>query len=611
MICKCKLKRLLKRAIKKTNTKELNELLKKIIMYMTLGVDVSILFTDMCLISQYPDLLSKKMIYLYLGNYAEAKPKLALLAINTFLKELSNKDPKIRGLALRSLCSLKNQFPQTKDHIKDMLEDDDQYVQQIAVYGCLKVHYFDPNFIEDYKLNDIFYKMLKSPQPMIVISVINVLNEIFVAEGGMPITSKIIIYLLNRLKEFNDYGKGVIVQLAMRYTPKNDEEKIKIMNVLDYKFRSTNSDLVISIIKLFLKYNKDNSDIFEEVLNRIKDCLLTLLVSAGDESKFNLLNHFYEVIKVGGAKYFEEDYKRFFCEGEDKHYIQEIKLKILKNLVTEASFDDIFNELSEYINGNSIPLAKESVLIIGELGKIHRARIRAIILLFMNVLEMKKSFLYDNIVMALKKIYSTGAFVESKEQNKFYENFESFIDNCETENGKIAVIWLLARFCENIKNSSYMINRYVKELQENSENYSEEFQLQLINSTVYIFLKKPKETLPVLSGLFSNIFRNEGQNPLIISKCKLYYQLMEKNIKNFEKFFVNFFEKTSFIQIDQADDHKSFDFMNTFSIIYHKPAESFTKNLEFFTNQRNQTSNEIESKNDVEINDDKKVKTEE
>ncbi len=31
----------------------------------------------------------------------------AILAINTFLRDLKNNDPKTRGLALRSLCSLK------------------------------------------------------------------------------------------------------------------------------------------------------------------------------------------------------------------------------------------------------------------------------------------------------------------------------------------------------------------------------------------------------------------------------------------------------------------------------------------------------------------------
>lgn len=77
-------------------------------MYMTLGVDVSSLFTDMCLLSQTEYLLSKKMVYLYLGNQAENNPQMALMAVNTFVKELSHKSPKIRGLALKYLCQLRS-----------------------------------------------------------------------------------------------------------------------------------------------------------------------------------------------------------------------------------------------------------------------------------------------------------------------------------------------------------------------------------------------------------------------------------------------------------------------------------------------------------------------
>ncbi len=103
------------------------------------------------------------MIYLYLGNYAEDKPDMALMAVNTFLKELSNKDFKVRGLALRSLCSLESQFTTTKSHIIKMLEDTDPYVKNIAIYGCLKIHQTDSKFFEDNGLIDVFYSMLKSP----------------------------------------------------------------------------------------------------------------------------------------------------------------------------------------------------------------------------------------------------------------------------------------------------------------------------------------------------------------------------------------------------------------------------------------------------------------
>lgn len=71
------------------------------------------------------------------------------------------------------------------------------------------------------------------------------------------------------------------------------------------------------------------------------------------------------MFKLGSSKYFKEDYKRFFCEGEDKEYIQEVKLEILKELIDDNSFDDIFNELSNYLHQPSGALARQSVLVIG------------------------------------------------------------------------------------------------------------------------------------------------------------------------------------------------------------------------------------------------------
>lgn len=76
-----------------------------------------------------------------------------------------------------------------------------------------------------------------------------------------------------------------------------------------------------------------------------------------------------QVIRLGGDKYFKADYKRFFCEGEDKHYIQEVKLQILNLLVNDENFDDIFNELSSYIHESDQLLAHQSIMLIGGLGK--------------------------------------------------------------------------------------------------------------------------------------------------------------------------------------------------------------------------------------------------
>lgn len=59
---------------------------KKVIAAMTVGKDVSMLFTDVVNCMQTENLELKKLVYLYLINYAKSQPDLAILAVNTFVK---------------------------------------------------------------------------------------------------------------------------------------------------------------------------------------------------------------------------------------------------------------------------------------------------------------------------------------------------------------------------------------------------------------------------------------------------------------------------------------------------------------------------------------------
>ena len=69
---------------------ELQEALKKLISVMTLGIDLSSIFTEVLMFSYTNDLVCKKMIYLYLVNYAKINHDTAIMAINTFLKDCNN-----------------------------------------------------------------------------------------------------------------------------------------------------------------------------------------------------------------------------------------------------------------------------------------------------------------------------------------------------------------------------------------------------------------------------------------------------------------------------------------------------------------------------------------
>jgi len=50
------------------------------------------------------------------------------------------------------------------------------------------------------------YKMIRDNDPFVLVNAIEALKEILFNDGGIAISSKMVIYLLNRLKEFNEWG---------------------------------------------------------------------------------------------------------------------------------------------------------------------------------------------------------------------------------------------------------------------------------------------------------------------------------------------------------------------------------------------------------------------
>jgi AP-4 complex subunit beta-1 len=146
------------------------------------------------------DIVTKKMVFLYLINYAEDN-EFTILAINTFLKDLKNENAKIRGLALRNLCSLKYKFAYDyySNSLYDALKDQSAYVRKTAVMGLLKVYHLSPKLISDKDIETL-YEMIKDTDPLVVSNTLFVLNEILKNEGGIAISNKMIVYLLNRIK---------------------------------------------------------------------------------------------------------------------------------------------------------------------------------------------------------------------------------------------------------------------------------------------------------------------------------------------------------------------------------------------------------------------------
>jgi AP-4 complex subunit beta-1 len=146
----------------------------------------------------------------------------------------------VRGLALRSLCSLR--LPQIIEYImpgiRAGLIDPAPYVRKTAVMGIAKIFALLPQVIKESDLVDVLYNMLRDKDPQVITNSMVALNEILRTEGGMAVNKTIIVYLLQRLKDFSEWGQCTILELVVKYQPATPDEMFEIMNVLEDRFAS-------------------------------------------------------------------------------------------------------------------------------------------------------------------------------------------------------------------------------------------------------------------------------------------------------------------------------------------------------------------------------------
>lgn len=406
------LRTLLKGIINERDIKKRREVIKKVIAYMTLGVDVSKLFTDMVLISSTTDMVQKKMIYLYLVTYVESNQEQALMAINTFFKDCkgNNPDAKIRGLALRSLCSLR--FPGAVEYIQlavqDGLVDADPYVRRTAIIGMVKLYRYAKDLEIDNSYINTIYELIRDPDPTVSINAILALNEILDEEGGIAINRKMVIYLLNRIHQYTEFGQSTIFDVVSRYQPLDDEEMLDILNILEDRLRHASSSVVLGCIKVFLNFTKENPVLIKQVFVRVQAPLITLFIGAevagAYELSYCVLSHLHLLICRGAAEVFENDYKNFFCKYDEPTYVKFLKIEILTMISTENNLSDIVNELCAYVTDVNIDMSKHSIKSISMIAMRVEAASIAIIRQLISFLACGIDYVITETLVAMKDL---------------------------------------------------------------------------------------------------------------------------------------------------------------------------------------------------------------
>lgn len=202
------------------------------------------------------NLIQKKLISHFLASYASKCEDVSLLSIGTLHSDCTNSNPIIRGIALRTLSSLRS-LPSLllllaswlfliyfhMIRIASLLEyvlppiakglvDEAPYVRKIAVIAAAKVNQINPEAIEEIGAVNKLYGMLRDPDPDVVATVINALNDILKEKGGIVVNRHIFQYLLSRFEEFNEWHRSVIIDSLKKLDGLSREEVFELLVII-------------------------------------------------------------------------------------------------------------------------------------------------------------------------------------------------------------------------------------------------------------------------------------------------------------------------------------------------------------------------------------------
>lgn len=136
---------------------------------MTVGKDVSALFPDVANCMQTDNLELKKLVYLYLMNYAKSQPDMAIMAVNTFVKDCEDPNPLIRALAVRTMgCIRVDKITEYLcEPLRKCLKDEDPYVRKTAAVSVAKLHDINASLVEEQGFLDSLKDLLSDSNPMV------------------------------------------------------------------------------------------------------------------------------------------------------------------------------------------------------------------------------------------------------------------------------------------------------------------------------------------------------------------------------------------------------------------------------------------------------------
>lgn len=442
--------------------------------------------------------------------------------MNTFIKDSDDPNPLIRALSIRTMGCLKVEkiFDYLMDPLKKCLKDDDPYVRKTSALCVGKLFDLNPSTAIDNGLLNTLQDLLSDRNPMVVANAVAALSDISessIQKNNVIFNSSALLKLLAALNECTEWGQTCILSTLADYKPATIQEASDIVERVIPRLQHINASVVLAAVKLLMVYlNLDlNEEITSIIVKKLTPPLVTLL-SAEPEIQYVVLRNINLILQKR-SDILNNEIRIFFTKYNDPPYIKMEKLEIIVKLASASNIDEVLSELKEYANEVDIAFVRKSVQAIGRCAIRISTDSDKCVKLLIELLSLGVGHITQEVVVVMKDIF-----------RKYPHKYEGFIkDMCSNldilveADSKTALIWIIGEYSTQIPNAIELLEHFL----ESFKHESSMVQLQLITTSIKLFLKKPGSMQEIVQRVLK-IATEQIENPDIRDRSYIYGRLL-------------------------------------------------------------------------------------
>ncbi|KAI0872947.1 ARM repeat-containing protein [Hypoxylon argillaceum] len=465
----------LKKLLDSRNDREVLDGLRRVIAMMYRQQRTLPFFSSVVKNVASPNIEIKKLVYIYLIHHAEQEPDLALLSINTIQKSLSDTNPQVRALALRTMSGIRvpviSQIVSLA--IKKGVGDMSPHVRKAAALAIPKCYRLEPSTLP--QLLEYLATLLGDKQYFVAGAAVNAFMEI--CPERIDLIHKHYRGLIKKIVDMDEWSQLAMLRMMALYArkcfprrtkrakPKDaaadlqdfygeggtpatteaegehivvlDPDLLLLLNGIKPLLQSRNAGVVIAVARCYAEIGT------AEYTKAAVGPLVALLRGAQDIEQIAL----YNIVSVCLAHPapFVKYASHFLVRATDATPVWELKLEVLTLIFPHSPPQTkslILNELEHFSRGTNKALVREAVRAIGRCAQGDPATAPRCMRLLLGQITSLDGTLAAESLTVIRHLIQLDPQAHTSTVVRLARNLDSATD----PQARATIIWLVGEF---------------------------------------------------------------------------------------------------------------------------------------------------------------------